>query len=191
MFPSDKEQLTTSLKLHIIILSYLSLLYGLIYLTDFLYVIFAILGGTLLISYVLLGPVNYLEQAIRCTFPNWVKRFSAISPRLISVLTVYLFFLTFMVLSGLKIAPDLASQVKDFSQELPSYLSQLEEKVSSISHHPTLQAVLPQSNLKVEPSSQLNPMALLKKLKQKTSPHLPLNSLRCKQLHLNRQGSSI
>jgi predicted PurR-regulated permease PerM len=98
-----------------------------------------------------LGPVNLLERFLSATCPWLTLQKSFIKPRSISVLLVYLGFLLVIALSAVRWVPILNEQVRGFAQDLPHYLSQLEENTFRFSGQPPHQALLPSLPLQIIP----------------------------------------
>lgn len=105
--------------------------YGLFHLASYFYGLVALLAITLVITYILLSPVNGLEavfQKIAGTF--FLKRFlgwlPSLRPRLVSVLLVYLAFLSLMISAVVWLLPPLSAQIAGFGQALPKYMGELE-----------------------------------------------------------------
>lgn len=169
MFP-PKTKLDSTLRFNVIILCLCGLLYGLLRLTQVLYDVFAIIGGALLLTYLLLGPVNTVEGMIRKLVRSIQERFQFKAPlkvskilnlkifepiahhiniRVISALTVYLCFFLVLSTTTLRILPILSTQVKEFSTDLPSYLSQMNDTLMSLSNSPGARMIL--ENIETSP----------------------------------------
>ncbi|MBY0404838.1 MAG: AI-2E family transporter [Cyanobacteria bacterium] len=147
--PASFLKLEGIFRLNIILLSLFALLYGLFRLMEFLYDVVAILGGALLLTYLLLGPVNFVESSILKTIrnaglkpPGFLKKppFSHVLEhfnfRGISVLVVYLLFFCLIFISSVRVFPVIQDQVTELGRDLPGYMAQFDEEISYFSHSP-------------------------------------------------------
>jgi predicted PurR-regulated permease PerM len=147
--PASFLKLEGIFRLNIILLSLFALLYGLFRLMEFLYDVVAILGGALLLTYLLLGPVNFVESSILKTIrraglkpPGFLKKppFSHVLEhfnfRGISVLLVYLLFFCLIFISSVRVFPMIQDQVTELGRDLPGYMAQFDEEISYFSHSP-------------------------------------------------------
>jgi predicted PurR-regulated permease PerM len=152
-----KPQLETSIKINVILLCVFASVFALISLIGFLQDIFAMFGASLMVTYLLLGAVNTVEGGIkklthRSVFPFlrqdnplpeekapvWMKVLKHIplfNPRLLATLLVFAGFLMIIILAGIRVMPPLSEQVRGFAQDLPEYLSQLDDQVNQMTRH--------------------------------------------------------
>jgi predicted PurR-regulated permease PerM len=118
--------LSTPSKINLVILCILLFIFAALMLTDYLTNIICMLAASLILTYILLGPVNFLESGIlklkirQHALPHHLAR-------ALAILLVYLMFFSCLVISIFQVAPPLAAQIKEFARELPNYLSQFSE----------------------------------------------------------------
>lgn len=79
--------------------------------------ILIIVGVSILIAYLLIGPVDLLTRIVRF--------------RTISVMLVYLLILSFIVTSFFFLGPKVASEFKDFTKEIPQIVNSVDKRVSN------------------------------------------------------------
>lgn len=152
-----KPQLETSIKINVILLCVFASVFALISLIGFLQDIFAMFGASLMVTYLLLGAVNTVEGGLkklthRFVFPFlqqdnpipegkapvWLKILKHIplfNPRLLATLLVFSGFLLIIILAGIRVMPPLSEQVRGFAQELPEYLSRLDDQANQMTRH--------------------------------------------------------
>ncbi len=92
----------------------------------YFYSMTALLGMVLIITYILLGPVNLMEKGI-ITLSNALSRFNAYgkltrspeaNPRILAVLLVYAFFFITLTVGVVQFLPILRSQLGEMGQKL-------------------------------------------------------------------------
>lgn len=92
----------------------------------YFYSMTALLGMVLIITYILLGPVNLMEKGI-ITLSNTLSRFNAYgkltrspeaNPRILAVLLVYAFFFITLTVGVVQFLPILRSQLGEMGQKL-------------------------------------------------------------------------
>ncbi len=148
--------------------------YGLFYLGHYFYSIVALLGVALVMTYILIGPVILLEKGLVALGEPFRKEPFGKRPllqepnrltRALSVIIVYVMFFTLMTLASVKLFPLIGSQVQEFSEELPGYMTQAEEKLTEWSNNTLSSTVFqtifqetqikdPKKNGNSKPSSQ-------------------------------------
>lgn len=115
-------------KLNLVILCVIGLFYAALSLTEFLPSIVAMLAASLIVTYLLLGPVNALERLITRLIARIAPKRLTISAglcRALSIIVVYLLCLGLLVFGVLKIAVPLSRQFKEFARDLPSHISKV------------------------------------------------------------------
>lgn len=117
------ELLSPTSKVNVIILCVLLFIAAALMLTDYLTSIVCMIAASLLLTYILLSPVNLLERQMT-KVKIGSKTLSHSLARAMAVLLVYLLFFGTVAISVIRVAPPLASQVREFTKELPNYLSQ-------------------------------------------------------------------
>lgn len=173
----SKEKLEASIRVNVIVLSMFAVLFALMKLIDFMEDVFAIFGGALMVTYLLLGAVNVVENWFRQMLSRrsaekpeeetkqspWQQFFAHIpffNPRVLAVLVIYVGFLMAIALASLRILPTMSVQVRGFALDLPSYLAQLDEKLMVLSDNPGAQMFFKGAGLpdpeKVAPSLVLH-----------------------------------
>jgi predicted PurR-regulated permease PerM len=135
-------------RINLIILCILLFIFSAVLLTEYLTSIVCMLAAALLLTYILLGSVNLFE--------GWIlnlrirgRSMSHSLARALAVVMVYLLFFGSVAIAIFRVAPPLATQIKDFAQEVPSYLSHMSENQST--HNPSTKtpiAELVQESLK-------------------------------------------
>lgn len=124
--PESGGLLSPTTRLNLILLCILLLLCFGIILTEFLTSIILMLAASLILTYILLGPVTCIEKIM-----NWLRdrypKLSWLPLRALSILVVYLLFFTLLSVSVIRIAPPLAMQIKGFARDLPAHLSRFAE----------------------------------------------------------------
>jgi predicted PurR-regulated permease PerM len=152
-------QLRAALRFNLILLCVLGLLLVAMKLMQFFYDVFAIVGGALILTYFLLGPVNAVDHVLQSlckrlprlpgsfALPGWLATAvhhlgDHLSVRALSVLLVYLGFFLMLWLATLRLFPLLSTQVQEFSEDLPIYLSQLDQHLASFTDSPEGQLIL-------------------------------------------------
>lgn len=146
---STGKKLMDVFKMNLTVLLSLCLLFLILKVTHWFYDVFAILGGALLLTYLLLGPVNTVDevfqglaQKIRIPWPVWVERHILhplshhLSLRVFAVLVVYLSFGMVITLGTSRLIPVLSRDLGEFTQDLPIYLNQLDTHLEKYTKTP-------------------------------------------------------
>lgn len=127
-------------RLNLVILCGITLIYGALLLTEFLPSIIAMLAASLILTYLLLGPVRGLENLLKKIVPPQWNLPSSLR-RALSIILVYLLCLGFLVLGLLRIAIPLSVQFKAFAKELPAHISKVGPNQSTQPHPPYRQVI--------------------------------------------------
>lgn len=115
------------LRVLLTITTILMMLFGLGLLVYYFYDMAALLGVVLMITYILLGPVNIMEKGIRAfsaftsRFPVYghlIRRAPESNPRILAVLLVYFVFFAGFVIGTGKFLPILTTQLGDLGQKM-------------------------------------------------------------------------
>ncbi|HEY9688155.1 MAG TPA: AI-2E family transporter [Coleofasciculaceae cyanobacterium] len=122
---SEKNQspslISPASRVNLIILCSGFLLFCILMLIDYLTGISGMVAGSLILAYLLLGPVHFIEDRLPAL------RIPAHLHRTISIILVYLLFLGMIAVAVIRVAPTLTLQIREFAHEVPSYISQMEE----------------------------------------------------------------
>ncbi len=110
----------TRLNLFILCLAFLA--YVGISLTELLPAIIAMLAASLILTYLLLSPVQWLEAALKRLFSKQGKIPAGLA-RVLAIALVYLMGLSLFGLATLQIAAPLSIQIKDFAKDIPQHFS--------------------------------------------------------------------
>jgi predicted PurR-regulated permease PerM len=108
-------------RVNLIILCSGFLLFCLLMLIDYLTSISGMVAGSLILAYLLLGPVHFIEDRLPAL------RIPAHLQRTVSIILVYLLFLGMIAVAVIRVAPTLSMQIREFAHEVPSYISQMED----------------------------------------------------------------
>lgn len=124
-FPERRKHLfSPTSKINIIILCILFLIFCGLTLTEYLNNIVLMLAASLILTYILLGPVEVVESGIlklkikQFQFPQKLAR-------ALAILMVYLLLAGCLTITIFRVVPPLVLQVKEFARDLPTYLSQV------------------------------------------------------------------
>lgn len=131
--------MSDKLKTNLIIIFVLLLLFAAIAAVEFLTAILAMLGGALIVTYILLGPVNLTQQLLERGAGKALNKPFDGRLRVWAVLLIYLVFLGIITIAMVRAAPKLSNQLQDFASDLPGYLDRVQERVDA--------AAIPQSDL--------------------------------------------
>lgn len=111
---------------------------GLGLLAWYYYPIVALLGIVLVVTYLLVWPVDLAEKGLS-RFSAWTGRLPGygwlvqqapeVNPRILAVMIVYFLFFMLITLSAVKIVPELGREVTSLSRKLPGYLDSAYETV--------------------------------------------------------------
>jgi predicted PurR-regulated permease PerM len=147
--PSTAKKLMEVFRMNLTVLLSLGILFLILKITHWFYDVFAILGGALLLTYLLLGPVNTVDDVfqglakkIRIPWPVWVERnilhplSHHLSLRVFAVLVVYLSFGMVITVGTSKLIPVLSRDLGEFTQDLPIYLNQLDTHLEKYTKTP-------------------------------------------------------
>lgn len=102
------------------IIGYLLLGFGLLWLCSLFQQVCSIVGYAILLSYILVGPVD------------WLQKKTPLKGRLFPVALVYISVVTLLVGFVILVTPKLAVQLKILAHEAPGYLDRLEELLLNI-----------------------------------------------------------
>ncbi len=132
--PTSTPELLNAVRVMITVLMVIALNYGLILLVDQLTSIFAVLGATLMLNYILLPPVDWLQFRLEKLFTPLSQTVFKRPPKLraVSILLVYILMLVSIALVVIKTSPVLTHQVQDFSNDLPRYSKKLETGLDNL-----------------------------------------------------------
>jgi predicted PurR-regulated permease PerM len=127
---SKPSLLSTTSKINIVILCIVLFIFAALMLTEYLTNIVCMIATSLVLTYILLGPVNLLERGI-LKLKIRQRALPTQLARALSILLVYLLFFGCLVISIFRVAPPLAAQMREFARELPNYVSQFTETEST------------------------------------------------------------
>jgi predicted PurR-regulated permease PerM len=122
--PSNLEKTTRVL---ITVASTLLMLLGIGLLINYFYAMTALLGIVLIITYILLGPVNLMEKGINglssCLgrlplYSALIQKSPEANPRILAVTVVYAAFFMTLVIGSIEFLPILTSQIGDMGQKV-------------------------------------------------------------------------
>lgn len=116
------------LKFQLLLVLSMTIIYGSLYLTEYFMPILILLGATVIATYLLLSPVDWLDERLS-KFKIFNNSKIPLNPRGIAILTVYLLFFCLIVVTLLKSVPPLVTQVKSFGEDLPVYANKLEDNL--------------------------------------------------------------
>ena len=139
--PEDEGLFSGASKVNLIILCIVLFVFTGLMLTEYLTQVVCMLAASLILTYILLGPVELLQRgllAIKVQRHGLPKGLC----KVLSILLVYLLFFGCIVIALIQVAPPLASQIKDFARELPHYLSQVSDTQNRGSGQEPLAAVV-------------------------------------------------
>ncbi|MEB3288009.1 MAG: AI-2E family transporter [Vampirovibrionales bacterium] len=122
----------TWLKIQLIILSLALLLYGALYAFGYFMPIFVLLSTTLLLTYVLLGAVDWMALQLDKLIPAKFSARRFMNLRVLAIISVYLIFGLCILLLGLKSLPPLVSQVKEIARDVPTYSLKAEDAIRKV-----------------------------------------------------------
>lgn len=128
--------LSKSTKLNLILLCIGFLLGVLIYLTESLTSVAVLLAATLLLSYLLLGPVHIIERQLNRIRRDGKTFFSLSMQRTLAIFLVYILCFGMVILITLKVAPPFVTQVKEFAHDIPQYVTRLQTMMTSPVRNP-------------------------------------------------------
>lgn len=113
------------------------------------------LGFSIVITYILLEPVNFLEKYLP-HIPNCIKngekeidisRFTAIfNRRVVSIFVIYISFIVMVIFLAVKLIPPTAQQVVELASSVPKYATISEQKFDNLINY--FNRKFPQLNIK-------------------------------------------
>lgn len=128
---SEQGLLSKGTKLNLILLCIGFLLGVLIYLTESLTSVVVLLAATLLLSYLLLGPVHIIERQLNRIQRDGKPFFSLPMQRTLAIFIIYLLCFGMVILITLKVAPPFVTQAKEFAHDIPQYVTRLQTAMTS------------------------------------------------------------
>jgi predicted PurR-regulated permease PerM len=150
-------------RFNLILLCLGGLLYLLIQLAVNLAAIVAMLAGALLLSYLLLAPVRVIDSLL---YRTGIRAFNGSGlRRLLAIVLTYLLFFSTCVVIAIRVAPPLALQLKEFAQDTPLYVSEVDLFLTDV------ETLMTQNNL-----TQNSPEAFRQRLQKLRRPHLILKA---------------
>jgi|GEM_PF-1833083 len=123
-FPERRKHLLSpTSKINLVVLCILFLIFCGLTLTEYLDNIVLMLAASLTLTYILLGPVEAMESGIlKLKFGQFQAPQKL--ARALAILLVYLLLAGGMAVTVFRVIPPLATQIKEFARDLPTYLSQ-------------------------------------------------------------------
>lgn len=121
---AETRLLSPATKVNIALLCIGFLVFVAIRATEYLTLTVGLIAAAIILAYLLWGPVKNVELLF--------TRMGLKRPglrRTLSIITVYLLMFALVILAMVRLIPPLANEVKDFAQELPTYLGKLEQPV--------------------------------------------------------------
>ncbi|MGE0200468.1 MAG: AI-2E family transporter [Candidatus Melainabacteria bacterium] len=134
--------LSNTARVNLILICVLLLLAAVLITAKFLGQILILLGCTLIITYLLLAPVNRLEHLLS------KRLFSRSRRRLLSVITVYITFLMLVGLGITSLMPPFVRQVKAFTHEAPHYMATAQQWIGQYSESTLALFQIPRQTVK-------------------------------------------
>ena len=117
------------IKINIIVLCICGLSLALLMSATYLSNILLLIGSSVLMAYILLGPVELTQLFInKVLFKNNTDKNSA--SKVFSIILVYVLFGLILISTAIKFLPQLSHQIQDFSNDLPRYYEQLGERIN-------------------------------------------------------------
>ncbi len=139
---SERRQLlsrTSKINLTLLCIGFLAALS--IFIMESLTSIVGMVAAALILTYLLLGPVQCIEGVLKRLKRLKQKERPLFSPNLsrtLSILLVYLMLAGFLVLALVRVAPPLSTQIKDFAHDIPAYLSRLDDTTKAKTQTPAV-----------------------------------------------------
>ncbi len=103
---------------------------GIFYLGSLFYALIVLLGLAVVMTYILLGPVNWMEKGLLLLGRSVPKvrflRESNDLTRGFTIIIVYVVFFFVLTLASVKLVPVVSRQLNDFAMDLPRYFVQVE-----------------------------------------------------------------
>ena len=140
---TETPRLMNAVRIMITVFILIVMTYGLILLVDSMTSIFAVLGATLMLTYILITPVDWLQHRLE----KWINPLSQkffkrpAKLRAVTILLVYVGMIVFIVIVGIKTTPVLTDQVQDFSNDLPRYGRRLQHRLNNLPIVPVIPSV--------------------------------------------------
>jgi predicted PurR-regulated permease PerM len=119
----------TQINLALLCIAFLG--FVMIELTEFLTSIVIMLASSLILTYLLLGPIRLIEMKLQTILPK-SDRLPPTLKRTLSIVLVYLIFLGLFAVAILRVVPTLNMEIREFAHDLPVYLAKLELSTGSI-----------------------------------------------------------
>jgi predicted PurR-regulated permease PerM len=138
---SESKLLSSLSKNNLILLCIAFLIAVLIFLVESLTDIAVLLAATLLVAYLLMGPMYAIEQLLSRIRKNGKPFFSPGLQRTFAILLVYLSLAGIVAITAIQVIPYLALQVQEFADDIPQYLQRLQNP--QIQTLPMPQTLLP------------------------------------------------
>ncbi len=108
-------------RLNLFLMGLMFLLYVIFTLTEFMPSIIAMLAASLIVTYLLLGPVHGLESLLTKIFPKKWQASSGLR-RILAIVLVYLLCLGIFTVATIRVVVPLSIQIKEFAKDLPTHL---------------------------------------------------------------------
>lgn len=124
---SSQSNLTKTTRVLLTGATTLLMLIGVGLLINYFYAMTALLGVVLIVTYILLGPVNLMEQGINALsalttkipgYGQLIRKSPEANPRILAVTLVYTAFFLTLIVGSIEFLPILSNQVGDMSQKL-------------------------------------------------------------------------
>ncbi len=122
----SKPDIDKAFAILVTIFTSLLVIWGIIKLAQSYYPIVALLGVVLIITYILLAPVDWVEKAI-LHFSHWLEKLPPIqwlrshtphaNPRILAVLIVYFVFFMALTVGSIQLVPVLNKQIGEFTRD--------------------------------------------------------------------------
>jgi predicted PurR-regulated permease PerM len=107
-------------RLNLFVMGFMFLLYVIFTLTEFMPSIVAMLAASLIVTYLLLGPVHGLEKLLGKLFPKKWRPSSGLR-RILAIGMVYLLCLGLFTVATIRVVVPLSIQIKEFTKDLPTH----------------------------------------------------------------------
>lgn len=120
---------------NLIILCILLFIFSGLLLTGFLTNIITMLAASLILTYILISPVDCIDAQLHKIHLKQRHLPPPLS-RALAIVMVYLLFFGLLVITIIRIVPALSVQIKEFAHDIPSYVSRMHVEESSTGTHP-------------------------------------------------------
>jgi predicted PurR-regulated permease PerM len=171
--PARKPLISALTRFNLILLCLGFLLFLFIKLAVNLSAIVAMLAGAMLLSYLLLAPVRVVDSLLYRTKLPLLAKGNGLR-RLLAIIATFLLFFGTCGIIVIRIAPPLALQLKEFAQDTPIYVNEVDLFLTDVE---TLMAQNNPTAFKRHLKAVRRPQ-LVKTLKTVANPMAPLNSLK-------------